>query len=253
MKTLKPLLPSGVFWSRAATPADLAWKLAEQIALILRQRLDAEPRASLALSGGSTPIFLFKALAQQVLDWQRVDVVQVDERWVDPSHPDSNSAQIREHLLQGGAAVARFHPLYENVASPSVGLGAVCQRLESLSWPLDVVVLGMGNDGHTASLFPDAPELVAAMAEHNGSKLAVITPPHQAHARITLARSAIAGARHCILHIQGDDKLATLNKALAEPDGWAHMPIRAFLRPGLHIFWSPGWAIKIPTEAAGKP
>lgn len=239
MKMSKPLLPSGVFWHPAATPADLARKLAEQIVLILRQRLDAAPRASLALSGGSTPILLFKALAQQVLDWQRIDIVQVDERWVAPSHPDSNSAQIREHLLQGRAVVARFYPLYEKVASPSAGLGAVCQRLESLSWPLDVVVLGMGNDGHTASLFPDAPELVAAMAEHNGSKLAAITPPQQAQARITLTRSAIAGARHCILHIQGDDKLATLTKALAEPDNWAQMPIRAFLRSGLHIFWSP--------------
>jgi 6-phosphogluconolactonase len=239
MKMFKPLLPNGVFWCQAATPADLARKLAEQIALILRQRLEAAPRASVALSGGSTPILLFKALAQQVLDWQRIDVVQVDERWVDPSHPDSNSAQIRAHLLQGGAAVARFHPLYENVASPSAGLGAVGQRLESLNWPLDVVVLGMGNDGHTASLFPDAPELVAAMAEHNGSKLAAITPPQQAQARITLTRSAIAGARNCILHIQGDDKLATLSKALTEPDNWAQMPIRAFLRSGLHIFWSP--------------
>jgi 6-phosphogluconolactonase len=101
------------------------------------------------------------------------------------------------------------------------------------------VVLGMGNDGHTASLFPDAPELVAAMAEHNGSKLAAITPPQQAQARITLTRSAIAGARNCILHIQGDDKLATLSKALIEPDNWAQMPIRVFLRSGLHIFWSP--------------
>jgi 6-phosphogluconolactonase len=239
MKMFKPLLPDGVFWFRAATPADLARKLAEQIALILRQRLEVAPRASVALSGGSTPILLFKALTQQVLDWQRIDVVQVDERWVDPSHPDSNSAQIRAHLLQGGAAVARFHPLYENVASPSAGLGAVGQRLESLNWPLDVVVLGMGNDGHTASLFPDAPELVTAMAEHNGRKLAVITPPQHAQARITLTRSAIAGARNCILHIQGDDKLATLSKALTEPDNWAQMPIRAFLRSGLHIFWSP--------------
>jgi 6-phosphogluconolactonase len=239
MKMSKPLLPNGVFWHPASTPADLARKLAEKIALILRQRLEAVPRASLALSGGSTPILLFKALAQQVLDWQRIDIVQVDERWVEPSHPDSNSAQIRAHLLQGEAAVARFHPLYENVASPSAGLGAVCQRLESLSWPLDVVVLGMGNDGHTASLFPDAPELAAAMAEHNGSKLAAITPPQQTQARITLTRSAIAGARNCILHIQGDDKLATLTKALAEPDNWAQMPIRAFLRSGLHIFWSP--------------
>jgi 6-phosphogluconolactonase len=240
MEMFRPLLPTGVFWYRAATPADLALKLAEQIVLMLRQRLDAAPRASLALSGGSTPVLLFKALAQQALDWQRIDIVQVDERWVEPSHPDSNSAQIREHLLQGGAAVACFHPLYENVASPSVGLDAVCQRLESLSWPLDVVVLGMGNDGHTASLFPGAPELAAAMAQHNCSKLAVITPPQQAQARITLTRSAIAGARHCILHIQGDDKLTALNKALVEPDSWAHMPIRAFLRPGLHIFWSPG-------------
>jgi len=239
MKMSKPLLPNGVFWHPAATPADLARELAEHIALLLHQRLEAVPRASLALSGGSTPILLFKALALQVLDWQRIDIVQVDERWVDPSHPDSNSAQIREYLLQGRAAAARFYPLYENASSPAVGLAAVCQRLESVRWPLDVVVLGMGNDGHIASLFPGAPELAAAMAPNSNKKLAAITPPQQAQARITLTRSAIAGARDCILHIQGDDKLTTLNRALAKPDDWVQMPVCAFLRSGLHIFWSP--------------
>lgn len=239
MKMFEPLLPNGVFWHPAATPADLARQLAEQIALTLRQRLEVAPRASLALSGGRTPILLFQALAQQVLDWHRVDIVQVDERWVAPSHPDSNSAQIRQHLLQGKAAGACFYPLYESTPSAASGLRAVCQRLESVSWPLDVVVLGMGDDGHTASLFPGAPELAAAMAEHNDRKLAAITPPQQAHARITLTRSAITSARECILHIQGDDKMTTLTKALAKPDNWAQMPIRAFLRSGLHIFWSP--------------
>jgi 6-phosphogluconolactonase len=239
MKMSKPLLPDGVVWCPAATPADLALKLAEQIALILRKRLEVAPRASLAVSGGSTPILLFKALARQVLDWERVDIVQVDERWVEPSHPDSNSAQIREHLLKGRAAVARFEPLYDNFPTPAAGLGSACQRLESVFWPLDLVVLGMGNDGHTASLFPDAPELAAAMGESNDNRLAVITPPQPAQARITLTRSAIAAARDCILHIQGDDKLATLTKALAEPDNLAQMPIRAFLQSGLHIYWSP--------------
>ena len=244
MKMSKPSLPEGVRWHQSASAQTLAQQLAQDIADFLRQCLQQQARASLAVSGGSTPKLLFQALQQQDLEWARLDVVQVDERWVKPTHHDSNSLQLREVLLQGAAHSAQFFPLYAAAPTPIAGLDAVRQRLEQAQWPLDVVILGMGNDGHTASLFPDAPELEAAMAMPSdglsgNNKIAAITPPCQPHPRISLTRSAIADGRFRILHIQGEDKLTTLNRALAQPEHWRQMPVRAFLQSGLHIYWSP--------------
>ncbi len=244
MKMSESALPAGVIWHQSASPRALAQQLAHNIGDFLRQRLQQQERASMALSGGSTPELLFKALTRQELDWPRVDVLQVDERWVEPSHPDSNSLALHQTLLQGAARSAQFFPLYESAPTPAAALDIVRKRLQQAQWPLDLVILGMGNDGHTASLFPDAPELESAMTlAVDGSstydRVAAITPPHQPHSRMSLTRSAIASGCYRILHIQGAEKLNTLNRALAQPDDWQQMPVRAFLHSGLHIYWSP--------------
>ncbi|HCW89867.1 MAG TPA: 6-phosphogluconolactonase [Marinobacter sp.] len=231
-------LPDGVVFYRGDTPEQLADRLAATIAAELEQRLAVAPGASLVLSGGNTPVPLFHALREKPLDWSRLDVSLADERWVAETDARSNAALLREHLLQGASAQARFVPLKQPGELPEAALPAIERALNSFAWPPDVLVLGMGNDGHTASLFPDAPELPAAL-EDSQARVLVMRPPSQPLARVTLSPSLLASARFTALLIQGDDKLQTLARACGNPQAIIEMPVRLFLRPGLHIYWCP--------------
>lgn len=231
-------LPQGVETHFGETPQRAAQQLADAVAGFLVARLESAQRASLAVSGGSTPLPFFQALSHNALDWSRVDVVLVDERWVEETDEASNTRLVKENLLQNNAAAARFFSLKQAGATPEDGLAAANAELAALTRPLDVLILGMGNDGHTASLFPDAPELAHALSLEGRETLAAMTPPSQAHQRITLTYAFMHRARFVALHLKGDDKLDTLKKALSEPGGMFTMPIRGFLKPGLQIFWS---------------
>ena len=112
-------------------------------------------------------------------------------------------------------------------------------ELADLALPLDVLVLGMGNDGHTASLFPDAPELAHAMSPECQDIVSAATPASQPQKRITLTWPPLRDARFTALHLKGEDKLDTLEKAISDMDRVMEMPVRAFLKPGLQVFWSP--------------
>ncbi len=239
MKASDIRLPEGLALVEAGTPEALAASLAGRVADWLTGALALRSRASLAVSGGRTPIVFFEALSRQPLPWERVDITLADERWVPASHDDSNERLVREHLLRGRAAGANFVPLRVDAATPDEGR-SVCERqLSKLSWPLDVLVLGMGNDGHTASLFPGAPGLEAAMSPGAAALCAAIEPPEAPHQRMTLTYRALATARHQALHLVGEDKLETLTQALAHLERRLEMPVRAFLVPGLTLFWSP--------------
>lgn len=239
MKMSDIALPAGIHSQIGRNSQQLAESLADAVADMIEARLKVAPRASLAVSGGSTPVPFFRALATKALDWKRVDVVLVDERWVDEESPDSNTRLVRENLLQAGASDARYFALKQPGNSPSEVLGAVERALEQLTLPLDVLILGMGNDGHTASLFPDAPELPQALAIDNPSRVVAMTPVSQPQERITLTLCVLSAARETVLYLRGEDKLETLAAALSEPDQVAAMPVRAFLKPGLKLFWSP--------------
>jgi len=235
----EPVLAEGVEVVRRETPEETARALAEAVADVLRQRLAETGRASLVVSGGSTPVPFFDHLSKADLDWPRVTVLLADERWVPESDPASNTRLVRTHLLQNGAEGAGFLSLKTPVPDPEQALADIERRLAELELPLDVLVLGMGTDGHTASLFPDAPELPLALKPCGGHRVALMTPPSQMHSRITLTLPVLENARFTALHLKGADKLDTLASAAANPDDWQHMPIRAFLRPGLTIYWSP--------------
>ncbi|MBC7184586.1 MAG: 6-phosphogluconolactonase [Marinobacter sp.] len=239
MKTSDLKLPEGVRARVGETPDEVALELADAVAGFLSVRLKDSPRASLVVSGGSTPLPFFKALSDKDLDWSRVDVLLADERWVSEDAPASNTRLVRENLLQNRAGAARFLSLKQPGDTPSEGLEAVKAELADLALPLDVVILGMGNDGHTASLFPDAPELAHAMDPQCQEIVAATTPASQPQKRITLTLPPLRDARFTALHLKGEDKLATLSRAASDLESVMEMPVRAFLKPGLQVFWSP--------------
>lgn len=220
-----------------ATPRQrLARQLAEAAAEALRADLAERERALLVVSGGSTPVPFFQALATADLPWARVDVTLADERWVPESAADSNARLVRDHLLTGAAAAANFVPLTTDAAEPEQGVAKVTRRLEALPWPASLVVLGMGGDGHTASLFPDSRELELALATAEAA--VAVRTPSQPQARLTLSADRLHQARRHVLHITGDDKRSVLARALAGDD-IRELPIRAFLSCPLAVYWAP--------------
>ncbi|MBU2955393.1 6-phosphogluconolactonase [Marinobacter sp. F3R08] len=232
-------LPEGVSAYSGESPDEVAQALAGTVTRFLDARLKEAPRVSLVVSGGSTPLPFFRSLSDMDLEWGRVDVLLADERWVEEGDDASNTRLVRENLLQNKASSARFLSLKQPGATPVEGLARVKAELADLALPVDVLILGMGNDGHTASLFPDAPELEAAMDTECQEIVAASTPVSQPQKRITLTWPLLREARFTALHLKGEDKVATLSQAIAEPEKVLEMPVRAFLKPGLRVFWSP--------------
>jgi 6-phosphogluconolactonase len=226
---------------RFRSNGELCEQLAHWVALDLRGAIDKRGGATLAVSGGSTPLPLFERLAERALDWSRVTVTLVDERWVAAEHPDANARLVRDHLLRGAAAAARFIPLKSDHPSPFDAEATIAARLAPFAGAIDAVILGMGGDGHTASFFPGADTLEAAI-DPAGDRLCVaLTPPAAPHARMSLTLAALQRARNSYLHITGPQKLAVLEAALADGPV-AALPVRAILRrpgPPVDVFYAP--------------
>jgi 6-phosphogluconolactonase len=224
--------------------AELAQALAADIAQRLRTAVAERGHALLAVSGGKSPVPLFQQLSQQTAPWAQVTVLLVDERCVAPGHADSNAALVKQHLLQGPAAAARWIPFFETLPAidDSTDLTALTdaanQRLQSLTWPLDVAVLGMGEDGHTASLFPHAPGVDAALT--STAPLAWTRPATALHARLTLTLPTLLDARCLVLQLQGPAKHAVFERACAAPT--ADLPISLLLHKApspVHVWLAP--------------
>ncbi|MFK8035080.1 MAG: 6-phosphogluconolactonase [Hyphomicrobiales bacterium] len=219
----------------------LAEGLATKIAEALNAELQATGRALLAVSGGSTPKRFFERLSTKDIDWAGVTVTLVDERWVDESNDRSNGALVRANLLQNKAAVANFLPLYTGDSTPKEGVATLEASLSKLGQPITAAVLGMGNDGHTASFFPGGDELSAAIDLNNESNFITMQAPGAGEPRITFTLAALLKAGFLALHIEGEEKQKVLGQALAEGPA-EEMPIRSVLRQDqteLTIFWCP--------------
>ncbi|MDR5858856.1 6-phosphogluconolactonase [Halomonas eurihalina] len=214
----------------------LSRQLAEAVGEALRSDLAERESVLLVISGGSTPVPFLRALADMPLPWSRVEVTLADERWVSESDDDSNARLVREHLLQGEASQARFVPLTSDAATPEQGVAEVAERISGLAWPASAVVLGMGGDGHTASLFPDSRELDLALS--TDEPVVAVRTPSQPQPRISLSADRLHQAYRHFLHITGEAKRDVLGKALAGDDTRA-LPIRAFLASPLGIYWAP--------------
>lgn len=230
-------LPQGVSAHEFKSPVLLAETLALNVAKRLTDAIDAQGTATLVVSGGRSPVAFFQHLAKQPLDWSNVVVSLADERWVPVEHADSNAGLIKRYLLQGAAAKAQFLSLYNAAANLELA-GEQADRLLSELPVIDVLVLGMGDDGHTASLFPNSPKLADALSAGGSRRCWPMLAPTVPHQRLTMSRALLVSAKHKILSISGQSKLTTLNAALADDDV-AAMPIRAFLQPTLEIYWCP--------------
>lgn len=209
----------------------LAQDLAHRVAEALRAGLAQRGQALLVVSGGSTPVPFFEALSQAPLDWLHVSITLADERWVPPDHADSNERLVRRHLLRGAAAQARFVPLHNQAASATRGLPEIESAVAALPWPADAVVLGMGGDAHTASLFPRAPELAQALDDTRPERcLAVGVPasPNVPVARISLNRRSLLDTAWLAVHVTGRAKWFVLEQALEEGPV-EDMPVRLAL------------------------
>ncbi|MFC0669113.1 6-phosphogluconolactonase [Azotobacter chroococcum] len=231
-------LPPGIATHELADAEGLAAAMARQVADALRAAIDTQGRATLVVSGGRSPVAFFERLAEQALDWQRVTIGLADERWVPLGHPDSNAGLVERHLLRGQAAPAQFVGLYRPAASLEAAAQLADAALAGLPQPIDVLVLGMGEDGHTASLFPGSPNLAAALDPGCPRRCLPMLAPSVPHQRLTLSLPLLAAARLTLLQIQGGAKLATLRAALAGEDV-LQMPIRAFLHSPLEVYWCP--------------
>ncbi len=210
----------GTLTVHTVSAAELNVRLAQDIAQGLAAAIQARGFAVLSVSGGKSPVALFEALRVIDIDWSRVRITLVDERCVPRSHPDSNALLVQTHLLQDLAAKAQLVFMVASTAEP-LDTPATLAKAASLALTAagvaDVLVLGMGADGHTASLFPDAPNLTDALDLRNTQTCVAIElahPPANApYARITQTLAQILSARHIVLPLSGTDKLNTLLQA----------------------------------------
>lgn len=218
------------------TRTDLMAGLANAVAEDLREALSSKDRVTLAVPGGTTPAPFFDLLCQEDLDWARVSIVLTDERFVPADHERSNSSLLSRHLLQNNAAAATLIPFYLMADEPEQVLKQISDGIEAVL-PLDVCILGMGADMHTASLFPDSQELNDAL--NSSHTVHPVRPESQPEARLTLTGRVLSQAARKYVLIAGAEKLDALNRALTETDILV-APVRIVLADAqTDVFYAP--------------
>jgi 6-phosphogluconolactonase len=221
-------------------PTTLAAALATEVATQLRQALEARGTASLVVPGGRTPAIFLEALSEAALPWPSIFVTLNDERWVDPGDAASNERLLRSHLLRNAATGARIVALFNDDPVAEAGALHAWQALKVIPRPFDVVVLGMGEDGHFASLFPNDPVSATGLdPDAEPGCLAVLAPALPAQ-RITLNLAALLQSRQLMLLATGMRKQQVLDEQL---EGLVTpLPVRELLvqeKAPLSIWWSP--------------
>ncbi|HEY9132143.1 MAG TPA: 6-phosphogluconolactonase [Dyella sp.] len=220
----------------------LAQALADRVAGQLRDAIAARGHALLAVSGGSTPKHFFERLSRQTLEWPKVAITLVDERWVPESSERSNARLVKSMLLQHEASAAQFVPLYADTPTPEAGLPQVRARLAALQLPFDAVILGMGGDGHTASFFPGGDRLDEALDLNSRQRVLPMRAKGADEPRITFTLPALLDTRALYLHFEGAAKRDVFNDACEGNGKGADYPVRAVAvqqRTPLAVYWCP--------------
>ena len=220
----------------------LATGLAETVRDALNKAIAARGRAVLAVSGGSTPLKFFRALSALPLAWEQVTIMLVDERMVPASSDRSNAKLVRDNLLQNHAASAFFVPMYSGAfdeGDAAHQIEVVMKRAKLV--PADFLILGMGNDGHTASYFPGGDHLEDAIDPQQEALVLPMHAPSAGEARLTLTLPVLLAARRLSLHIEGAGKRKVLDRALADGTRALDMPVRAVFenaQRAVEVFWA---------------
>jgi 6-phosphogluconolactonase len=221
--------------------AALASGLADKVAETLSDAVAARGSASIAVSGGSTPKAFFQALSSRSIAWDKVTITLVDERFVPPDNPRSNHLLVKANLLKDKAAAANFVPLYQPAEDAEKSAIIASEETRGIDDPFDVVIVGMGGDGHTASFFPGGNNLKLALDPKTPRGIITMEAEGAGEPRLTFTFSSLQDARLLVLHIEGEGKKEVLAKA-EQPGDETEMPIRAILRRAtspVQIYWAP--------------
>lgn len=240
MMTMLEKPPSGTQVRWTDCPDRISWanRAADKIADMLEESIASRGAASLVVAGGTTPQPIFDRLSTKHLDWPKVHVGLTDERWVRSTHVDSNEHLVRHALLRNQASAAQFHPLYSSRPRPSAGLAEAERAINAMPRPFDVVLLGMGTDGHFASLFPGLPETKAGLDLHSPALCVAVDKPQNGYARLSLTLTALLHTRLILVAISGRPKRQVALQALA---GATDAPIAGLLshrNDDLEFLWT---------------
>ena len=201
-------------------------EFSQEIADKLQAGINESGSATLLVSGGNTPKPMFLMLSKKDIEWNKVNIALVDDRWVELSDPASNEAMVNEALLINKASVANFVGMKTEHQNAFDAELAVSNKFESVKRPFDVVILGMGEDGHTASIFPCCAQLDEALTTNKD--IMATEPTTAPHQRMTFTKSALLNSKQLYLHLVGESKETVLLDVAAGSDE-KQAPIRAFL------------------------
>jgi 6-phosphogluconolactonase len=223
---------------------EAAQALAQSITAVLREGIAQRDRATLVVPGGRTPVPLFRLLSAQRLEWSRVTVALTDERWVAASDPASNAALVGAELLQAEAAAATFLPFEVSAESPAAAAQHATARLQRLQLPFDAVILGVGDDGHFASIFGGSPGYQQALDPASPPGAVAMQAPVGPRQRLSWNLSALIRTRHLYLYVTGNGKRQVIEQAQQAADAAdsTHWPVAAVLAQQQvvpRLYWSP--------------
>lgn len=225
--------------SKFRTTEQLNTAFSRKITKLLRDGIEENGRASLVVSGGKTPADLFNLLSKSNLEWDKVDISLADERWVGNTDDASNEKMLRDKLLINNAVNANFVALKTEHSDAEDAVLTCTDNLQKIRTPFDVLILGMGEDGHTASLFPCSEQITQGLDLESGNSYIAVQPTTAPNQRMSLTLPALLNSNQIFLHVTGESKKDVLNTVLSDNDALV-MPIRAVINNAdVKLLWAP--------------
>jgi 6-phosphogluconolactonase len=212
---------------------------AHHVASVLAKQLSTQPEVSLVVAGGSSPGRCFNELSETPLEWHNVHILLSDERWVATSDNGSNEKLVRDSLLQSQAKSAQMISIYDDRLSIEARCELLQEQIRSRPFPFAFSLLGMGEDGHFASLFPDAENIEAGL-DIDGKNLCIaVETTASSHKRFSLTLAALSHSEEIGLLFFGDAKRQVYEKAKQSPDVFPVSRLLLQKRAPVHVFWAP--------------